>query len=508
MPFQLHDTLTGKLQPLPRKDGGPLNIYLCGPTVYNFIHVGNARPAVVFDTLVRHLRASGVSVRFARNFTDIDDKIINAAAREGVDPRAHAQRFIDAYREDTAALRCDRPNEEPRVSGYIPQIVAMIEALLARGHAYTVEGDVYFDVRSDADYGKLSRRSLEEDDKERVEHDERKRNKQDFALWKSAKPHEPEGARWPSPWGEGRPGWHIECSAMCDGLFPEGVDIHAGGIDLLFPHHENEIAQSECATGHPFARTWMHNAFVNFGGGKISKSEMEKMPRRVADLFVLRKLLERYEGEAVRLWLLTQHYRNPIDLEMDLQKDASGEVADARCPGIEEAERRVEYFYETRARLDARAATLKPALEGSRSTTAEAALALRKRFDAALDSDLDTPGALAAAAGLFAQANEFCDRNRKDAVEARALTEGLARACAVLGVGDGDAEALAARIKARRIAARNLDASAIQGKVDARIAARKSKDFARADELRKELAGQGIELRDTPEGGSTWKVLP
>lgn len=499
MPLHLHDTLSATRIALPQRTPGETSIYLCGPTVYNYIHVGNARPAVLFDVLVRHLRAQGQRVKYVRNFTDVDDKIINAANANNEDPRALAERFITAYRDDVSSLGCLPPDVEPRVSEHIPEIVEMVQSLIARGHAYELEGDVYFSVKSFDKYGALSKRNV--DDCEagaRVDVDERKKDPMDFALWKSAKPGEPAGARWQSPWGEGRPGWHIECSAMARKHLGDGFDLHAGGIDLIFPHHENEIAQSVCATGAPFANSWMHNGFINIRNPDTG--EEEKMSKSKT-FFILRKLLERVDPEAVRLWLVGTHYRSPLTFEI-----APGEGETPRFPGLEEAEKRAEYFYETRARVAAKAPKEAVAKGEVSKTTAEAVANMRRAFDGALDDDLNTAGALAPVSEAYKRANELCDAAKTNVAEVRALGALLSHFSSVLGVAEGDPETFFARLGKRRLADRGLRPAEIQELVDARIAARKGKDFAKADALRAELAGKGIEVRDNPTG-STWRVL-
>ncbi len=501
MPFQIHDTLRGQMITPEWRTAGEATIYLCGPTVYNFIHVGNARPAVVFDVLARHLRASGMKVTFVRNFTDVDDKIINAALANKEEPRALADRFVEAYRQDTDALNCGRPDVEPRVSEHLPEIIAMIETLIARKHAYERNGDVYFAVRTFDEYGKLSKRDLEDlRSGERVAVDDRKDDPLDFALWKAAKPHEPAGARWASPWGEGRPGWHIECSAMAKKILGDDFDIHGGGLDLIFPHHENEIAQSECSTGHRFARCWMHNGFININDAKMSKSTMDQMGWRKT-YFILRNVLEHVDAEGVRFWLLGTHYRAPLNFEIAADDEDSANPK-VRFPGLEEAERRVEYFYETRARLIAKFGG-KPV---GPSKQPDAIRSIRERFVAAMDDDLNTANALAAVADLFKRANELCDGGKQGIAEAQHVTDAITFITSVLGVAEGDPEAFFQRIRTRRVRARGIDPSEIDKLVDDRNAARKEKNFARADEIRNELLTRGIEVRDNPAGGSTWRA--
>jgi cysteinyl-tRNA synthetase len=546
MAFRLHDTLSDAMVPLPERTPGETSLYVCGPTVYGYIHVGNARGPVVFDVLVRHLEAQGRRVRYARNYTDVDDKIIDTALRNGEDPRAVAERFIAAYREDVAALGCRPPTVEPRVSETIPEIIAHIEALVAKGHAYvTDDGDVYYDVSTFPEYGKLSKRRVEVQRAEygRGKSGEGKRGEHDFALWKSAKPHEPPGARWPSPWGEGRPGWHIECSAMTHVHLGDGFDLHGGGPDLKFPHHENEIAQSEPVYGAPMARAWMHHGFIevdiernaNFGADvlavlhgdpelrKISKSDRVKLDAlrardpstltaeerallpiyerkvRFAEWFQLRRLRERVDGEAIRFWILGTHYRSPLAFDLAEEGDT------VRFPAIEQAEKRVEYFYETRIKLAAKRATAKPSGRPTPSLVKDVD-ALREAFDAALDDDLNTAGALDPMNRLFARANELCDARKVAVEDLTHMAAALAHVTSVTGLAEGDPEAFFARVTARRIGLRGIDRARIDAQVAERMAARAARDFARADAIRAELSALGIELRDGPSG-TTWRAV-
>ena len=391
MSFHLYDTLSASEIALPSRTAGEATIYLCGPTVYNLIHVGNARPAVVFDVLVRHLRSTGLRVKYVRNFTDVDDKIINAALEAREEPRTLAERFIEAYRTDVGALNCVQPDAEPRVSEHIPEIVAMIETLIARGHAYVRDGDVYFSVRTFAGYGKLSKRNLDDlRAGERVEVDERKTDPLDFALWKTAKPHEPAGARWTSPWGEGRPGWHIECSAMARKLLGDGFDLHGGGIDLIFPHHENEIAQSESATGNPFAaRASDAQRLYQRERREDVEEHHEHHGLEEAVLHLTQRALGACTPKRCGSGSVATHYRAPLNFRTSAADDEEGSEPTVRLPGIEEAERRVEYFYETKARLVARVGRH---VAGANDVAASSATALREMFSEALDHDLNTAG--------------------------------------------------------------------------------------------------------------------
>lgn len=546
MSFRLHDSLSNAVIPLPQRTPGEASLYVCGPTVYGYIHVGNARPPVVFDVLVRHLERQGTIVRYVRNYTDVDDKIIQVALDTGEDPRAVSDRFIAAYREDMAALVCRPPWAEPRVSENIGGIIELTGALLAKGHAYvTPAGDVYYDAASFQGYGKLSKRQIDQQcaDEGRGKTGEGKRNEHDFALWKAAKPHEPEGARWPSPWGDGRPGWHIECSAMAHALLGDGFDVHGGGQDLKFPHHENEIAQSEPVYG-PMASAWMHNGFIevdiernaNFSEEaiaelpalkegdpelrKVSKSDPKKLQayreRDPATLtpadrtmiavlerkvhfghwFQLRRLRERVDGEAVRLWILGTHYRAPLAFDLAEADD------DVSFPAIDQAEKRLEYFYDTRIKLAAKRAA---GVQG-KPNLVETMDKLVRDFDAALDDDLNTAGALDPFAQVFTLTNKLCDAKRPDLRDLDAAGAAIAHVTAVLGVGEGEPEAFFERVTARRVRCRKLDPARIDDLVRQRTAAREGRDFSRADEIRAELTALGIELRDGASG-TAWRAV-
>ncbi|MDB4930958.1 MAG: cysS [Myxococcaceae bacterium] len=546
MSFRLHDSLTNAVIPLPQRTPGETSLYVCGPTVYGYIHVGNARGPVVFDVLVRHLERQGLIVRYARNFTDVDDKIIQVAVETGESPKAITDRYIQAYRDDVAALLCRPPWAEPRVSETIPGIIALIEALLAKGFAYVTEaGDVYYDTARFADYGKLSKRHLEDQcaAEGRGKSGEGKRNDPDFALWKSSKVHEPEGARWPSPWGEGRPGWHIECSAMAHELLGDGFDLHGGGPDLKFPHHENEIAQSEPVYG-PMASAWMHHGFIevdiernaDFSEAvlarlpalkechpdlrKVSKSDpktlqayrerdpaslteddramMAVLERKVhfGHWFQLKRLRERVDGEAIRVWILGTHYRSPLAFDL-------AEMGDhVTFPTIEQAEKRLEYFYDTRLKL---AAKIPTGVDG-KATVVDVIAKLVRDFDAALDDDLNTAGALDPFAQVFTLTNKLCDQKRPDKRDLDAADAAITHLTAVLGVGEGDPEEFFARVTARRVRCRNLDPARIDALVAQRTAAREAREFARADEIRGELTALGIELRDG-SSGTAWRAV-
>ncbi len=519
--LSIFDSQQQKKVPLVPCTPGEVRMYVCGPTVYNLFHIGNARPLVVFDVVARHMRARGYRVTFVRNITDVDDKIIQRATELGEEPSAFAARFTDEYHRDYSALGCLPPDIEPRATGHIPEMLTQIQQLLDRDLAYVVDGDVYYSVNHFAGYGELSRLPREELlAGARKEVDGRKRDPADFALWKAAKPGEPS---WDSPWGPGRPGWHIECSAMSEKYLGPTFDLHGGGIDLRFPHHENERAQAQGVHGpSSFSRYWMHNGFVGFRwvhneqvmaeGSKIAKSDLAMRPLYHA--FVARTCIERHGGEAVRLWLLTTIYRNPITFDVDMAPPGAatgetGATAPVRTPGLEEAERRLEYGYLTMQRLDEALAVGKPVAEGTIWSDAAGWL---DRLLAALDDDFNTPVALAEWQEALSLANRVLDGKvapplAKD-VRRRTLERlraDLRTAGRVLGLLESDPATYLLSHRGRRIAARGLDAARIESLIAERETARRSKDFARADSLRGELATLFVEVMDTP-AGPRWRV--
>ncbi len=476
MTLRIFNTLTGEKEAFAPLRPPKVGVYVCGVTSYDYSHIGHARCYVAFDVAVRVLRARGFDVTYVRNFTDIDDKIIKRASELGEAPGVLSSRFIEAYHEDMAALGVERADVEPKVTEHLPEILALIAKLVARGLAYASEGDVYFAVRAFPDYGKLSRRKL--DDMKagaRVEPGEQKRDPLDFALWKAAKPGEPS---WESPWGPGRPGWHIECSAMSEKYLGETFDLHAGGKDLVFPHHENEIAQSEGASGKLFARCWMHNGFVTIDAEKMSKS--------LGNFFTIREVTKKFEPEALRLFLLGTHYRSPINFS-DV--------------GVAEAERRLDYFYETLLKADE---LTDASVESGSMTTSPTFSAT---LDAALDDDFNTPEALAALSAPFTKLNDLLARPSKGKIaEVAALAGALREATEVLGLCQESPSDYLARRHARVMLERGLDPDRVNGLVAERTTARVGKDFARADALRQELLELGVEVKDTPTG-TIWKPL-
>ena len=514
--IMVYDTLQQRKVPLQPLQPGEIRMYVCGPTVYNLFHIGNARPLVAFDVVARHLRARGYRVTFVRNITDVDDKIINRAREAGEDPVAFAERWTREYHIDYQALCCQPPDIEPRATTHIAEMQTQIQQLIDRDLAYVTDGSVYYAVSHFAGYGELSKLPLEElRAGARKELEGNKRDPADFALWKAAKPGEPS---WESPWGRGRPGWHIECSAMAEKYLGPRFDLHGGGIDLRFPHHENERAQAQGVHGpDSFAKYWLHNGFIGFRwvhqdqvlaeGSKIAKSD-EKM-RFMYHAFVARTCIARHGGEAVRLWLLTTNYRNPIAFDVDLPPDnTSGDDA-LRLPGLEEAERRLEYAYLSLQRLDDALLAMKPEPEGSVMAEADGWL---ERLYQALDDDFNTPVALAEWTAALGLINRILD-NKVLPVPAKdvrrrtlwRLAPELRLAAAVLGLGEKPPAEWLAEHRSRRVKARGLDQDQIATLLAERTTARQNKDFARSDTLRQQLLELGVEVMDTPTG-ARWRV--
>ena len=453
MPLRLHNNLTRQVETFVPMDPACPTLYLCGPTVYNYVHIGNARGPVVFGVLAALLRRRFGGLRYARNITDIDDKI-NAAAKElGVPISTITDKYAAAYRQDMAGLGVVPQDLQPEATAHVPHIIAMIERLIETGHAYAAEGHVLFAVATFADYGKLSRRDPEEMlAGARVEVAPYKRDAGDFVLWKPSSDDLP---GWDSPWGRGRPGWHIECSAMIEAIFGETIDIHAGGVDLQFPHHENEIAQSECAHGGKvFARFWMHNGMLNFGGAKMSKS--------VGNVERVHELLKQHPPEALRYALLSAHYRQPLEWSDSL---------------IEQSVRTLDRLYGT--------------LRDLAEVQAEAEIP--EVVEATLDDDLNTPQALAELARIAGEARKAAAPEDRMRLKSELLGAGLA-----LGLLQQDAADWFGR------GASGDDDVRIQALIDERNDAKKNRDFARSDAIRDQLAAEGVLLEDTAQG-VRWK---
>jgi len=455
MSLRIHNTLTRALESFVPLEPGHVRMYVCGMTVYDFCHLGHARSMVAFDVVQRWLRASGLRVTYVRNITDIDDKIIKRALDNGETIRALTDRMIEALHQDADALGIERPTHEPRATDYVPQMLGIIGQLEERGLAYRVpNGDVNYAVRKFPGYGKLSGKSLDElHAGERVAVLDGKDDPLDFVLWKSAKPTEPADVKWDSPFGPGRPGWHIECSAMSCEMLGTTFDIHGGGADLQFPHHENEIAQSEGATGQPLAHVWMHNGFINVDNEKMSKS--------LGNFFTIRDVLKSFDAETVRFFVVRSHYRSPLQY-------SDAHLNDARA---------------SLKRLYTALASVPPAPISLDWSVPEAA-----RFKAAMDEDFGTPEAVAV---LFDLTSEV---NRSHSSELSGLLKALG---GVLGLLQADPQQFLQ-------AGVTVDEATIQSRIEARAAAKKAKDFAQADAIRQELAAQGIVLKDGA-GGTTWE---
>ena len=457
MSLRIHNTLSRALEDFFPIEPGHVRMYVCGITVYDLCHIGHARSAVAFDVVQRWLKASGLRVTFVRNITDIEDKIIRRALENGESIRQLTDRMIAEMYRDFDALGIERPTHDPRATDYVPQMLSIIGTLQGKGLAYQADsGDVNYAVRKFSGYGKLSGKTLDElQAGERVAVDDGKHDPLDFVLWKSAKPSEPEGAKWDSPFGLGRPGWHIECSAMSCALLGDTFDIHGGGADLTFPHHENEIAQSEGANGQPLARVWMHNGFVNIDNEKMSKS--------LGNFFTIREVLEQFDAETIRFFIVRAHYRSPLNY-------SDAHLQDARVA--------LKRLYTA---LDA----VPPA-----GAAIDWAHPFAARFKAAMDEDFGTPEAVAV---LFELAGEV---NRTRRPEDAGLLKALG---GCLGLLQADPQAFLRAGSA-------LDEAAIQAQIGARAAAKQARDFVLADRIRAELLQAGIALKDSP-AGTTWEVV-
>ncbi len=458
--IKVYNTMSRQKEVFSPLEPGKVGIYVCGVTPYNDPHIGNARPFVTWDVIRRFFAKCGYAVRYIQNFTDVDDKIIRTANERGVTWKDVADQYIDAYFRVMDELNVRRADVYPRVSETIPEIIEMVQGLVDKGFAYELEGDVYYSVESFATYGKLSGRNL--DDMmagARVEVDERKKNPMDFALWKSAKPGEP---YWESPWGKGRPGWHIECSVMSKRYLGDTIDIHAGGEDLIFPHHENEIAQSEAANGVPFAHYWMHNGFLNIDNKKMSKS--------LGNFFTVRDISEKYELQVLRFFMLSAHYRSPLNFSDELMESAKSGL-----DRIRECADNLRFCIEQRKDTQES--------ESENGLFAETDVFVKK-FEDAMEDDCNTADAISAIFEYVRYINQHIDG--ASGAFLQRLYDRLSKLCDVLGIIIEKKE-------------ESLD-SDIEALIEERQAARKNKDFAKADEIRDKLLEMGIELKDTREG--------
>ena len=474
MALAVYNTLTRRKEPFTPLEPGRVGMYVCGPTVYDHPHLGHARAAVAFDVIRRAMEFLGYRVTYVRNVTDVDDKIIARAGEEGRSPWEVAEEYTRAYDEQMEALGVRPPNITPRATGHILDMIRLVERLIERGVAYVADGDVYYSVEAFEGYGKLSNRTLEDVRAgERVEPDPRKRNPLDFALWKAAKPGEPS---WPSPWGDGRPGWHIECSAMSMKYLGGTLDVHGGGQDLIFPHHENEIAQSEAATGAPFSRVWLHNGFVTI--------DDEKMAKSLKNFVTVRDVLADYPAPAVRTLLAGAQYRSPIDFSPQALDD--GRAA-----------------WDRLATFARNAAAVLDALDDPPKADPAAVEPWRARFTAALEDDFNTPEALAVLFDLVSTANPIVERvERGDAAaaaELASLTDGFSSLAEVLGLSPSR------DWPARDDRASEVLAPLVEYLLELREEARRAKDFDKADAIRTRLEAAGVLVEDRP-GGPRWRL--
>lgn len=477
--LKIYNTLNKRKEAFEPIKPGKVGIYVCGPTVYDASHIGHARSVVVFDVIVRYLRAIGYEVTYVRNFTDVDDKIINRAGKLGISTRELSERYIKEFYEDMDALKVGRATIEPRATDHIDEIIGVVERLISLGHAYEAGGDVFYAVETFKDYGKLSGRRLEEMQAgARVEVDERKRNPFDFVLWKGAKPGEP---MWDSRWGKGRPGWHIECSAMSTHFLGNHFDIHGGGKDLIFPHHENEIAQSEGAFGEQFVNVWIHNGFVRINQEKMSKS--------LGNFLMIKDILKEYHPEALRLFLLSNHYRSPVDFT---------------DKAMVEAEAGLEKIYAFLHRIDGYLGRCEPGDEKQKPGT------LWTSFCQAMDDDFNTARGIGIVFETVRQLNRLMDDiggkpGQHDQAGLESTRADLVRIGGVLGILTEAPSQFFEQRKADVLQRKGIDIALVERLIAERTRARHEKDWATADRIRDELFSMDILIEDRAEG-TTWKV--
>jgi len=492
MSLRLFNTLSGKKEEFQPLETGKVRMYVCGVTVYDYCHIGHARANIVFDVIFRYLKYAGYEVNYVRNYTDVDDKIIKRANERGIPSKQLAEEFIRAFDEDMAALNLELPTHQPKATDYIDEILAITQTLIDKGMAYQAGGDVYYRVDKFAGYLKLSKRNMDEMQAgARIAPGEQKENPMDFALWKAAKPGEPS---WESPWGAGRPGWHIECSAMSSSLLGDSFDIHGGGRDLIFPHHENEIAQSEGASGKPFARYWLHNGFVNVNQEKMSKS--------LGNFFTIRDILQKYDPEVVRFFILTAHYRSPVDFSDQ---------------NLEEAKAGLTRFYEgmrtARKVIDSHPQPEKlncPEISTDEREVYDLIEALEDRFAEAMNDDFNTAAAIGHLFEGVRALNRLAAVGRFDVcpLSLQVLQEGvekLQQLGGVLGLFASEPTAWLEGQKSSGLENKGLSADEIEGLIAERKQARLERDFARADQIRDKLAAKGVVLLDSKDG-TTWKL--
>lgn len=467
--MKIYNTMTRRKEEFVPLEEGKVKMYVCGPTVYNFIHLGNARPFTVFDSLRRYLEYRGYEVTYVQNFTDVDDKIIKRSHEEGISPEEVAKKYINEYFTDCDGLGIKRANVHPKVTENVEEIIKFIEELIEKGYAYEANGDVLFRTRKFDEYGKLSHQNIEELELgTRIDVDDKKEDPLDFVLWKAKKEGEP---GWTSPWGEGRPGWHIECSVMSGRYLGKTIDIHAGGQDLQFPHHENEIAQSECCNDTTFARYWMHNGYINVDGEKMSKS--------LGNFFTVREISEQYDLGLVRFFLLSTHYRNPVNFS-----DTILDQAKAGLERLTNARDKVEFILEN---------TKVETLTEDEKKLVDTIPTFREKFIAAMDDDLNTSDAISAIFELARFMNtNISESSSKEFIKANlAMFEELTNVLNIAKKAEGADDELTSKVEAL---------------IEKRTQAKKNKDFALADQIRDELTAMGIAIEDTRQGVK-WKKM-
>ena len=473
MTIQIYNTLTRQKEPFEPLHSGKVMMYVCGPTVYGPSHIGHARSVIVFDVVARYFRARGLEVTYVRNFTDVDDKIINRAAEECLSCTQLSEKYIDEFYRDMDALQVERATHEPRATEHIPAIIDVIQRLIDKDIAYAAGGDVFFSITAFPGYGKLSGRKPEDMMAgARIEVDERKKNPFDFVLWKAEKPGEPS---WDSPWGKGRPGWHIECSAMSAEILGQTFDIHGGGQDLIFPHHENEIAQSEAAFDKPFARFWMHNGFVRINQEKMSKS--------LNNFLTVHDMLQAFHPEVIRLFLLSSHYRSPVDFSEEAMGDAAS--------GLDKLYLALKRAGETRPDL--------PSTDPG---------AFWQEFCLAMDDDFNTArglGTLFETARTLNRLLDEAENGHKTEADIAVTAGDMRRMGHVLGILDTSPEDYFERRKSAAAEQGGIDPAEVDRLVEARRQARKDRNFAEADRIRDRLAEMKVVLEDRPDGTTTWK---
>ncbi len=488
--LKVYNTLSGKKEVFKPLRGKKVGMYACGVTVYGLCHIGHARSTVVFDVIFRYLQFLGYEVIYVRNITDVDDKIIKKANEEGVGCEKIAHRYIREFNSDMETLGLEKPTHEPKATEHIRGMIRVTERLMGKGYAYQVDGDVFFSVKKFKGYGKLSKRNLEQMKAgARVEIDEKKRNPLDFALWKASKPGEPS---WDSPWGKGRPGWHIECSVMSQAYLGDTIDIHGGGKDLIFPHHENEITQSEGATGKPLAQFWVHNGFVNINREKMSKS--------LGNILTIKDILKLYHPEIIRLFLLSHHYRSPVDFS---------------DRNLAEAKKGMDRFYSTLKRMDELEGEGLILQEGQRSLeeevreAVEGVKAFPERFQEAMDDDFNTALALGHFHDLARNLNALMgDKGSGHSFPADLLAsarDNFRRFGNILGLFQSSPEGYFEEQRRRELTRLPIDKDQINRMIRERHEARRQRDWKRADEIRESLASMDISVEDGPNG-TTWSI--